>query len=58
MLDVNKVEGLYLGIRGENLARTIRINVRAWQVGHQNASFSIWHKRPGGSAKDIRSGTE
>lgn len=47
MLLVNELNQIYLGIQGENNIRPIQIDVSAWAAGHQNASFSIWHKRNG-----------
>lgn len=47
MLLVNEVNQIYLGIQGENEARTIQIDVSAWVTVYPNASFSIWHKRNG-----------
>ena len=52
MLEINKVEGLYLGVRGENGAREIVIDASAWAAGYPNASLSIWHKRPGSQTKN------
>ena len=52
MLKVNEVTGIYLGVRGENLARTISIDVSPWVAGHPAANISIWHKRNGASAKE------
>lgn len=47
MLNVNDVTRLYLGIQGENGARSIVIDVRPWMIGHPQGTVSIWHKRNG-----------
>lgn len=52
MLKVNELTGIYLGVRGENYARTIEIDVSPWTTGHPAANISIWHKRNGASAKE------
>lgn len=52
MLKVNEITGIYLGVRGENLARTIPIDVSPWVSGHPAANVSIWHKRNGASEKE------
>lgn len=52
MLKVNELTGIYLGVRGENLARTIEIDMSPWVVGHPAANVSIWHKRNGASQKE------
>lgn len=57
MLEVNSLEGIYLGVRGENRARTIQIDVSAWLVGHPNASVAIFHKRNGAPNKEATGAT-
>ena len=47
MLKVNEVNRIYLGIQGENAARTIEIDVSEWLDGHPSGSVTIWHKRNG-----------
>jgi len=47
MLKVNEVNRIYLGIQGENAARTIDIDVSEWLDGHPSGSVTIWHKRNG-----------
>ncbi len=44
MLKINELNSLYLGVQGENLARTLQIDVSDWLAGHPNASMSLWHK--------------
>ena len=63
MLLINELNRLYLGIQGENEARTIEIDCSAWMVAYPNGSISIWHKRngdvvpaPTGAAFDSDSG--
>lgn len=51
MLEVNKIQRLYLGVKGENNARTIEIDVNAWYIMYPNATFSILHKRQGDETK-------
>ena len=47
MLKVNDLSRIYLGVQGENEARTITIDVRPWLVAHPGGSVTIWHKRNG-----------
>ena len=47
MLSINDVTRLYLGIQGENEAKTITIDVAPWLVAHPGGSVTIWHKRNG-----------
>lgn len=49
MLKINDVSRLYLGSQGENLAKTIQIDVNDWLVDYPNGVVSIWHKRNGDS---------
>lgn len=57
MLDVNKVEALYLGIRGENRCRTIQIDMSPWMTAHPNGTCSIWHKRTTAPNKEATGAT-
>lgn len=50
-MEVNKIQRLYLGVKGENNARTIEIDVNAWFIMYPNATFSILHKRQGDETK-------
>jgi len=47
MLNVNEVTRLYLGVQGENEARSIVIDVSPWLVANPGGSLTIWHKRHG-----------
>ena len=47
MLNVNDVNQIYLGCQGENLARTIVIDVKPWLVAHPQGVVSLYHKRNG-----------
>lgn len=47
MLNVNDVNQIYLGCQGENLARTIIIDVKPWLVAYPGGTVAIWHKRNG-----------
>ena len=47
MLKINDVTRLYLGCQGENLAKTIQIDVSDWLVDHPSGVVTIWHKRNG-----------
>ena len=47
MLRINGLNRIYLGIQGENGARTIEIDMSDWMVAHPNGSVSLWHKRNG-----------
>ena len=64
MLRINDIQRLYLGIQGENMDRTLTIDVRDWLVRYPNGSISIWHKRhgestpqPTGASMDASAGT-
>ena len=57
MLEINKIQRIYLGVMGENAARTVEIDVNAWYATHQNASFSVWHKRSGDQTKQATGAT-
>lgn len=57
MLEINKIQRIDLGIKGENKARTIQIDMNAWYTGHPNASFSILHKRNGDETKSVTGAT-
>jgi len=47
LLRINEVTRLYLGVQGENLAKTIEIDVSHWMELFPNAAISIWHQRNG-----------
>jgi len=47
LLRINEVTRLYLGVQGENLAKTIEIDVSHWLELFPNAAISIWHQRNG-----------
>ena len=47
MLKINELSMIYLGNQGENLARTIQIDMNDWLVGHPNAGVHVWHKPNG-----------
>ena len=47
MLKINDVSRLYLGCQGENLAKTIQIDMSDWLVEYPSGVVSIWHKRNG-----------
>lgn len=63
MLKINEVTSLYLGVQGENQARTIQIDMAEWLAGHPNAAVSIWHRingtvefQPTGALLDLETG--
>ena len=63
MLKINEVTSLYLGVQGENHARTIQIDMAEWLAGHPNAAVSIWHRingaaefQPTGALLDLETG--
>ena len=47
MLNINDITRIYLGVQGENLARSNTIDMRPWLVEHPGGSVTIWHKRNG-----------
>jgi hypothetical protein len=49
MLRINDINRLYLGVQGENLAKTISIDASDWLVDFPGGVISIWHKRNGDS---------
>lgn len=51
MLKINTLKRLDLGIKDENRARDIYIDVKAWLCTYPNGSISIWHKRNGDQTK-------
>jgi len=57
MLKINELTGIFLGVRGENLARTIEIDMSPWMPGHPSGNVSIWHKRPGAASKEATGAT-
>lgn len=44
MLKINDLKSLYLGVQGENLARTLQIDMSDWLSESPNAAVSIWHR--------------
>lgn len=50
MLNINEITRLYLGIQGENEARSIVIDVSPWMVDFPSGSVTIWHQRNGDQA--------
>lgn len=53
MLQINKVQRIYLGVLGENLSRTIQIDMSAWAEGYPNATVEILHRRNGDQAMTL-----
>lgn len=49
MLKINELARLYLGIQGENGARSITVDVSAWINLYPNGSVTVWHTRCGDS---------
>ena len=47
MLNINELSQLYLGNQGENLAKTIEVDISDWLVDYPNGIITIWHKRNG-----------
>ena len=45
MYNAAKLIGLNLGRRGENLARTIEIDISSWLEEYPDATFIVYHKR-------------
>lgn len=56
MLQINTLSRLDLGVKDENLARDLYIDMNAWFTDYPNATFSIWHKRNGDETKYAASG--
>ena len=47
MLNINTLNRLYLGVQGENKARTISIDVSPWLEEYPNGTIYLWHIRNG-----------
>lgn len=47
MLNINTLNRLYLGVQGENRARTISIDVSPWLEEYPNGTIYLWHIRNG-----------
>lgn len=56
MLQINTLSRLDLGVKDENNARDLQIDMNAWYTDYPNGSFSIWHKRNGDQTKYAASG--
>lgn len=56
MLQINTLSRLDLGVKDENMARDLYIDMNAWYNDYPNGSFSIWHKRNGDETKYAASG--
>lgn len=57
MLKIENIQGLDLGIQGENRARAIEIDCGLWRDMFPNGQISITHQRPGDTAPDVTSAT-
>ena len=57
MLQINTLARLDLGVKQENLARDIYIDMSAWMTDYPNGTVSIWHKRNGDQTKYATSAT-
>lgn len=51
MLQINTLTRLDLGIKGENNARDLYIDMNAWYTEFPNGTVSVWHKRNGDQTK-------
>ena len=47
MFKIDELNRLYLGVQGENAARTIVIDVSEWLKTYPGGTVSIWSKRNG-----------
>ena len=47
MLNINTLNRLYLGVQGENKAKTISIDVSPWLEEYPNGTIYLWHIRNG-----------
>lgn len=56
MLLINTVTKLDLGVKDENQARNIYIDMNAWYQDYPNGTISIWHKRAGDQTKYAANG--
>ena len=57
MLQINTLARLDLGVKQENMARDIFIDMSAWMTDYPNGTVSIWHKRNGDQTKYATSAT-
>ena len=57
MLKINELQRLHLGVKGENLAQTISIDMSAWAADYPNATAVILHQRYGDQTKDLTGAT-
>ncbi|MBP5726731.1 MAG: hypothetical protein J6Y48_06610 [Clostridia bacterium] len=57
MLKINELARLYLGVKEENLSRTIEIDMSAWAGIYPNATADILHKRSGDQTKYLTGAT-
>ena len=57
MLKINELARLHLGVKGENLSRTIEIDMSAWAQTYPNATAEILHKRYGDQTKALTGAT-
>ena len=56
MLQIGTLSRLDLGIKDENNARDLYIDMNTWYTDYPNATFSVWHKRNGDQTKYAASG--
>jgi len=56
MLQINTLTRLDLGVKDENNARDLYIDMNAWYTDYPNGTVSIWHKRNGDQTKYAASG--
>ncbi len=47
MIKIDEINRVHLGIRGENAARDIEIDMSEWAEEHPEADVEIWHRRSG-----------
>lgn len=57
MLKINELARLYLGVKNENLSRTIEIDMSAWAALYPNATAEILHRRQGDQTKELTGAT-
>ena len=57
MLKINELARLHLGVKGENLSRTIEIDMSAWAQTYPNATAEILHRRYGDQTKALTGAT-
>ena len=51
MLQINTLTRLDLGVKQENLARDLYIDMSAWISEYPNGTITVWHKRNGDETK-------